>query len=84
MHERIPCRTPNKNAHIEAFHSILEKECLDHNEFQTYGEAYRAVSEFIYRYNNNRIHSGVRYMSPAEFYEKNQRQECTPLKEIKL
>ncbi len=23
-------------------------------------------------------------MSPAEFYEKNQRQECTPLKEIKL
>jgi len=47
-------------------------------------KAYRVASEFMYRYNNNRIHSGVRYMSPAEFYEKNQRQECAQLKEIKL
>nr|WP_274377456.1 IS3 family transposase [Desulforamulus ferrireducens] len=83
-HERIPCRTPNKNAHIEAFHSILEEECLGHHEFRTYAEAYRAVSEFMYHYNNKRIHSGVRYMTPTEFYEKNRRHECTPLKEIKL
>ncbi|HHV78282.1 MAG TPA: transposase family protein [Firmicutes bacterium] len=25
-HERIPCRTPNKNVHIEAFHRVLEDE----------------------------------------------------------
>jgi len=25
-HERIPCRTPNLNAHIESFHRILENE----------------------------------------------------------
>lgn len=24
IHERIPPKTPNKNAHIESFHSILE------------------------------------------------------------
>jgi len=27
-HELIPVRMPNKNAHIEAFHSLLEKDCL--------------------------------------------------------
>jgi putative transposase len=27
-HERIPNKIPNKNAYIEAFHSILERECL--------------------------------------------------------
>lgn len=27
-HERIPVRTPNKNAHIECFHRILEDECF--------------------------------------------------------
>lgn len=27
-HERIPYKTPNKNVHIEAFHRILEDECI--------------------------------------------------------
>lgn len=83
-HERIPCRTPNKNAHIESFHSILEEECFQRHEFQTYAEAYKTVSEYIRYYNQKRLHSSLRYMSPDEFYEKNQRQECIPLKEIKL
>jgi putative transposase len=26
VHERIPVKTPNMNAHIESFHSILEGE----------------------------------------------------------
>ncbi len=39
-HERIPPKTPNKNAHIEAFHSILEKECLERHEFESYQQAY--------------------------------------------
>lgn len=41
-HERIPCRTPNLNAHIESFHRILEDECLSRQEFQSYEEAYRS------------------------------------------
>lgn len=47
-HERIPCRTPNLNAHIESFHRILEDECLGRCEFGSYEEAYRTVSEFIF------------------------------------
>jgi putative transposase len=56
-HERIPYKTPNKNAHIESFHSILEEECLSRYEFRTYAEAYEVVTDFIGNYNSRRIHS---------------------------
>ncbi|WJH36856.1 integrase core domain-containing protein [Paenibacillus sp. CC-CFT747] len=39
-HERIPNHTPNKNAYIESFHSILERECYQRNCFETYEEAF--------------------------------------------
>lgn len=80
-HERIPCRTPNKNAHIEAFNGILQDECLGRNEFSSYGEAYRIVSEFIRNYNTTRIHSSLRYHTPAEAYILLQ-QERLRIKEI--
>ncbi len=67
-HERIPCKTPDKNAHIEAFHRILEDECLGRWEFEKYEEGYREVVEFMDRYNTRRIHSSIFYMSPREFY----------------
>jgi len=58
-HERIPCRTPNKNAHIESFNAILEEECLSRYEFQSYAEAYDTVSQFIKNYNSVRLHSSL-------------------------
>lgn len=67
-HERIPVKTPNKNAHIESFHRILEDDCLNKYEFQKYAEAYEIVNEFMEFYNNRRIHSSLRFMSPNEFY----------------
>lgn len=67
-HERIPCKTPNKNAHIESFHRILEDECLGRWEFESYEEAYEAVLEFMERYNHRRIHRSIFNMSPVEFH----------------
>lgn len=67
-HERIPVKTPNKNAHIESFHRILEDDCLKKHEFQSYTEAYETVNEFIKFYNNRRLHSSLRFMPPNEFY----------------
>lgn len=80
-HERIPTRTPNKNAHIESFNAILENECLRRQEFHTYAEAYGEVSEFIGRYNTRRIHSSLRYHTPAEAYNL-LRQNRLQIKEI--
>jgi putative transposase len=68
-HERIPFKTPNKNAHIEAFNGILEDECLKGYEFLTYTEAYEAVVEFMGGYNEVRIHSSLKYKTPSEAYK---------------
>jgi transposase InsO family protein len=67
-HERIPVKTPNKNAHVESFHRVLEDECLKINDFQSYAEAYTIVNDFMEFYNNRRLHSSLRFMSPNEFY----------------
>jgi len=68
-HERIPVRTPNMNAHIESFHSILESECYSQNEFESYLEVYRVVTDYMKYYNERRRHSSIKYMAPAKFHE---------------
>lgn len=70
-HERIPSRTPNKNAHIESFHRIFQDECIGVYEFDRYKDAYIEVSKFMKRYNTNRIHSSLKYRTPSEFYTHN-------------
>ncbi|WP_227014073.1 IS3 family transposase [Paenibacillus psychroresistens] len=69
IHERIPPRTPNKNAHIESFHSILEAECYQRHEFETYPQVYEIVSQFIKDYNQQRIHGSIYDLSPYEYIE---------------
>lgn len=66
-HERIPPKTPNKNAHIESFHAVLEAECLSRHEFSSYQEAYQFVIEYIQFYNERRIHGSLYDYAPCEF-----------------
>jgi putative transposase len=67
IHERIPPKTPNKNAHIESFHSILEAECYQRYEFETYPQTYEIVTQFIQDYNQVRIHGSIYDLSPYEY-----------------
>lgn len=82
-HERIPCRTPNKNAHIESFHSILEDDCMSRYEFRTYAEAYEKISNFFRFYNKVRIHGSIRDLAPETFYSEN-RKKFMGIAEIRL
>ncbi|MGI6684363.1 MAG: IS3 family transposase [Bacillota bacterium] len=68
-HERIPVKTPNMNAYIESFHSILEDECYSRNEFTSFTDAYKVISEYMAYYNNRRRHGSIGYMAPAKYYE---------------
>jgi len=68
-HECIPLRTPNKNAHIEAFHAILEDECLGRHEFRSFAEAYTTVVDYIDYYNHRRLHGSLGQRPPAEYHE---------------
>ncbi|HHW27007.1 MAG TPA: transposase [Firmicutes bacterium] len=44
-------RRPHQNAHIESFHSILERECLADSKFMTYWDAYQAIEGFMQFHN---------------------------------
>jgi putative transposase len=66
-HERIPPKTPNKNAHIESFHALLEAECLSRHEFLSYQEAYQFVNDYIRFYNERRIPGSLYDFAPCEF-----------------
>ncbi|UOQ95688.1 IS3 family transposase [Halobacillus shinanisalinarum] len=58
------------NACIESFHSVLKKELIFHENYQTREEAKRSLFAYIMTfYNYKRIHSAIQYMSPIA-YEK--------------
>jgi len=66
-HERIPVNSPNYNAHIESFHSLLSKECIAWNEINNFTDGYRLIDEYIRFYNEERIHGSLNYISPNQF-----------------
>ncbi|WP_165280014.1 IS3 family transposase [Paenibacillus protaetiae] len=66
-HERIPPKTPNKNAHIESFHSLLESECLQRYEFNSYQEVCETVANYIRFYNERRMHGSLYDLAPQQF-----------------
>lgn len=68
-HERIPPKTPNLNAYIEAFHATLERDLLSKEDFATFQEAFDAVANYISFYNNRRLHRNLGKRSPAAFME---------------
>lgn len=65
-HEFIPVATPNKNAHIESFFSILETEFIQVHYFKTLADAYVKTREFIKFYNERRVHKALKYRTPNE------------------
>ncbi|UKS25319.1 IS3 family transposase [Paenibacillus sp. HWE-109] len=67
IHERIPPKTPNKNAYIESFHATLERDLLRKESFETFEEAYRAIHTYMDFYNNRRMHRSLGKRSPAAF-----------------
>jgi putative transposase len=67
VHERIPPRSPNMNAYIESFHSILERDLFSLMDFMTFEEAYGALDRYMDFYNNRRMHGSLKSMPPAKF-----------------
>lgn len=83
-HEFIPVQTPNKNAHIESFFSILELEFLQVRYFRSFAEAYEETKKFIRFYNEERIHGSIGYITPTEAMEKYQRSEALNIRTINM
>lgn len=70
LHERIPVRSPNYNAFIESYHRYLQDECLTGSIYWNLYEIKTDVEDYVYRYNHERIHSEIGYVSPHDYYLK--------------
>lgn len=65
-HEFIPPATPNKNAHVESFFSIVERELLSDRYYLSFADAYKEVHEWIEHYNQRRLHGSLGDRTPNE------------------
>ncbi len=83
-HEFIPIRTPNKNAYIESFFSILELEFLRVSYFRTFADAYEKTHKWIKFYNTERIHGSIGDITPAEAMNKYKRGEALNIETISM
>lgn len=61
--------TPTDNAFVESFFGTLKKELVNQWKFNTHVECVARIVDYIQFYNEERLHSGLNFMSP-EVYEK--------------
>jgi putative transposase len=62
--------TPQQNAHIEAYHSIVESVICQKYDFDDHEQIAQTMRRFLDFYNNERIHSGINYLTPAQYLKK--------------
>jgi hypothetical protein len=58
--------TPEENAYIEAFHSILQRELIDRFEFSSYYEAKQHLEKYMQWYNYERKHRKLGRITPHQ------------------
>jgi putative transposase len=58
---------PAQNAYAESFNGRLRDECLNANWFTSLRDARRKIETWRQDYNEQRPHSSLDYMPPAEF-----------------
>lgn len=58
---------PNENAYIESFNGRFREECLNENLFETLDDARRIIEAWRIDYNEERPHSSLGDLTPAEF-----------------
>ena len=69
-HRFITPGKPSQNGYIESFNGKLRDECLNDHEFATLAHARDLLESFRADYNQNRPHSSLGDLTPAEFAAK--------------
>jgi transposase InsO family protein len=58
--------TPEENAYIEAFHSVLDRELIQRFEFSSFYDANKHIEQYIEWYNDRRKHKEIGRMTPNQ------------------
>ena len=68
--EYITPYTPQQNGMIERFFLTLKQECVWLHRFESRDHAFRVVADWLDRYDGDRPHSALGYLTPKEYREK--------------
>ena len=71
VHEFTRPATPEQNAHIESYHSIVESVICRQYTFTDLRHANDMLTRWVFFYNHDRIHSSIGYTSPAAYLTNN-------------
>ncbi len=69
-HIRIKTYHPESNGLIERFHRSTREE-LGEVEITTLSRAREIIARWVEHYNNERLHAGIGYLTPADYYKGN-------------
>ena len=65
-HSRARVRHPQSNGKIERWHKTIKNECVRRTALGDLAEARGVIERYVHRYNNERLHSAIGYLTPAE------------------
>lgn len=68
-HVRTSPHYPQRNGKIERFHRSIKSECIRRKTPTTLEEAQETVTEYVRHYNEERLHSGIGYITPESQLE---------------
>jgi putative transposase len=66
-HEFIHAATPEENAHVESFHSVMQRAMIRTREFHSLKHLHQTLDKFRHFYNHERLHSATCYRPPIVF-----------------
>lgn len=67
-HIRIRTYHPESNGKVERFHRST-REALDEKDLPNLGKAREIIGRWVEFYNGSRLHAGLNYLSPAEYWD---------------
>lgn len=68
-HVRISVGYPQSNGKIERFHKTIKEEKIRKSSMVGIEDARKQIDDFISYYNEERLHSGIYYLTPKEVFD---------------
>lgn len=64
--------TPEENAHVEAYHGILQRELFARFEYYSFIDVNRLIDRFVEYYNHKRRHGSLKRQTPEQKWKNDQ------------